>query len=142
MSQTYFGIEIPFIEKMAMDVEKISEDLVHVHLDLQPWQCNSFGVAHGGVMMTLLDFAMAMAAKVKHGHLGGAMTIDMSTSFIKGGKGKIIGRKTLGILVKTSRPSGTGIGLDLFGITLSVESPAPIESQFVRLLKQQFDLPF
>jgi hypothetical protein len=42
MSQTYFGIEIPFIEKMAMDVEKISEDLVHVHLDLQPWQCNSF----------------------------------------------------------------------------------------------------
>ena len=90
MSQTYFGIEIPFIEKMAMDVEKISEDLVHVHLDLQPWQCNSFGVAHGGVMMTLLDFAMAMAAKVKHGHLGGAMTIDMSTSFIKGGKGKMI----------------------------------------------------
>jgi uncharacterized protein (TIGR00369 family) len=75
---------------MAMDVEKISEDLVHVHLDLQPWQCNSFGVAHGGVMMTLLDFAMAMAAKVKHGHLGGAMTIDMSTSFIKGGKGKMV----------------------------------------------------
>jgi uncharacterized protein (TIGR00369 family) len=90
MSHTYFGIEIPFIEKMAMDVEKISEDLVHVHLDLQPWQCNSFGVAHGGVMMTLLDFAMAMAAKVKHGHLGGAMTIDMSTSFIKGGKGKMV----------------------------------------------------
>jgi len=90
MSQTYFGIEIPFIEKMAMDVEKISEDLVHVHLDLQPWQCISFGVAHGGVMMTLLDFAMAMAAKVKHGHLGGAMTIDMSTSFIKGGKGKMV----------------------------------------------------
>jgi uncharacterized protein (TIGR00369 family) len=90
MSQTYFGIEIPFIEKMAMDVEKISEDLVHVHLDLQPWQCNSFGVAHGGGMMTLLDFAMAMAAKVKHGHLGGAMTIDMSTSFIKGGKGKMV----------------------------------------------------
>ncbi len=90
MSQTYFGIEIPFIEKMAMDVEKISEDLVHVHLELQPWQCNSFGVAHGGVMMTLLDFAMAMAAKVKHGHLGGAMTIDMSTSFIKGGKGKMV----------------------------------------------------
>lgn len=90
MSQTYFGIEIPFIEKMAMDVEKISEDLVHVHLDLQPWQCNSFGVAHGGVMMTLLDFAMAMAAKVKHGHMGGAMTIDMSTSFIKGGKGKMV----------------------------------------------------
>lgn len=90
MSQTYFGIEIPFIEKMTMDVEKISEDLVHVHLDLQPWQCNSFGVAHGGVMMTLLDFAMAMAAKVKHGHLGGAMTIDMSTSFIKGGKGKMV----------------------------------------------------
>ena len=90
MSQTYFGIEIPFIEKMAMDVEKISEDLVHVHLDLQPWQCNSFGVAHGGVMMTLLDFALAMAAKVKHGHWGGAMTIDMSTSFIKGGKGKMV----------------------------------------------------
>jgi acyl-coenzyme A thioesterase PaaI-like protein len=41
-------------------------------------------------MMTLLDFAMAMAAKVKHGHLGGAMTIDMSTSFIKGGKGKMV----------------------------------------------------
>jgi uncharacterized protein (TIGR00369 family) len=90
MSQTYFGIEIPFIEKMAMDVEKLSEDLVHVHLYLPPWQCNSFGVAHGGVMMTLLDFAMAMAAKVKHGHLGGAMTIDMSTSFIKGGKGKMV----------------------------------------------------
>lgn len=90
MGKKYFGIEIPFIEKMGFEVVKISDDLVEVSIQIEPWQTNSFGVSHGGVMMTMLDVTMAMAAKVKMNHDGAAMTIDMSTSFMKAAKGKII----------------------------------------------------
>jgi uncharacterized protein (TIGR00369 family) len=74
---------------MGFEAEKISDDLVEVTVEIQPWQTNSFAVSHGGVMMTLLDFTMAMAAKVKMNHDGAAMTIDMSTSFMKAAKGKV-----------------------------------------------------
>ncbi|SMC71690.1 PaaI family thioesterase [Polynucleobacter kasalickyi] len=100
MTKKYFGIEIPFIEKMGFEAEKISEDLVEVTIQIEPWQTNSFGVSHGGVMMTLLDFTMAMAAKVKMNHDGAAMTIDMSTSFMKAAKGKV---KAQGKVLKTGK---------------------------------------
>ncbi|MGF7192229.1 acyl-coenzyme A thioesterase PaaI-like protein [Robbsia andropogonis] len=34
-----------------------------LHLDVQVHRLNSWGVAHGGLVMTLLDSAMALAAQ-------------------------------------------------------------------------------
>jgi uncharacterized protein (TIGR00369 family) len=48
---------------------------------------NSLGTAHGGVIMSLLDVALCTAARTLHPDSVGVVTIDMTTSFIGGGKG-------------------------------------------------------
>ena len=89
MAIDYFGMEIPFLDHLGVVAEKINNDKVKISLDLRPELLNSFEVAHGGIVMTLLDVAMAMSARVKLNHVGGIMTVDMSTSFIRSAKGKI-----------------------------------------------------
>lgn len=86
----YFGMHVPFLDHLGVIAEKIENDKVRITLDLRPELLNSFEVAHGGIVMTLLDVAMAMAARVKLNHVGGIMTIDMSTSFIRSAKDKVI----------------------------------------------------
>jgi uncharacterized protein (TIGR00369 family) len=90
MGVDYFGMEVPFLDHLGIIHEKIDDDRVRVTLELREEMLNSFDVAHGGIVMTLLDVAMAMAARVKLNHRDGIMTIDMSTSFIRSAKEKII----------------------------------------------------
>ncbi|MBK9350441.1 MAG: PaaI family thioesterase [Sulfuritalea sp.] len=54
-----------------------------ISLELRPELMNSFEVSHGGVIMTMLDVAMAVAARTSHDHIGGIMTVEMSLSFIR-----------------------------------------------------------
>jgi uncharacterized protein (TIGR00369 family) len=60
-----------------------------ITLNMQAEHENSFGVAHGGVIMTLLDFAMAAAARSSMNHPLGAITIDMTISFLRPTVGQI-----------------------------------------------------
>jgi uncharacterized protein (TIGR00369 family) len=41
-------------------------------------------------VMTILDFAMAAAARSSHEHILGVITIDMTTSFLRPSKGLLI----------------------------------------------------
>jgi len=54
---------------------------------------NSFGVAHGGLSMTLLDVAMAHAArslnKAQPDGGPGLVTLEMKTSFMRPGTGRL-----------------------------------------------------
>jgi uncharacterized protein (TIGR00369 family) len=77
------------------------EGRFRISLDLKPEYENSFGIAHGGVIMTLLDFAMVAAARSLSDVLLGAMTIDMSFSFLRPSTGKIVVRGTILKLGKT-----------------------------------------
>jgi len=63
---------------------------VRISIDLKPEHANSFQVAHGGLVMTLLDFAMGAAARSAANHALGAVTIDMTTSFLRPSLGKIV----------------------------------------------------
>jgi acyl-coenzyme A thioesterase PaaI-like protein len=40
-----------------------TEQTAVIVLDVQPWMRNSWEVAHGGIVMTMLDVAMAMAGR-------------------------------------------------------------------------------
>jgi len=60
-----------------------------ISLVIQPEFENSFQIAHGGVVMTLLDFAMGAAARSTVNQQLGAMTIDMNVSFLRPSVGKI-----------------------------------------------------
>lgn len=90
MANDYFGTQVPFLDHLGILHEKIGDGQVRVSLELRPEHLNSFAVAHGGVIMSLLDVAMAMSARVKLNHQGGIMTIDMSTNFIRPAKQKVV----------------------------------------------------
>jgi uncharacterized protein (TIGR00369 family) len=100
MKKEYFGIHVPFIAHLGVEAKIIAEGEVESVLELQPHHCNPLGYSHGGVMMTLLDFTMAMSAKTKAKHTGVGLTIDMSIVFMKGGQDKLIVR---GKVLKSGR---------------------------------------
>ena len=84
----YFGLTIPFLDHLGVVPEYAENGKSRITLTMQSEHENSFGVAHGGVIMTLLDFAMA-AARSSMNHPLGAITIDMTISFLRPTVGQI-----------------------------------------------------
>ena len=77
-----FGAVIPFVHHLGMTLERFDGGESTLHLLPRPEHRNSHGVAHGGVVMTLLDVALATAAR--SANLGmGVVTIEMKTSFVR-----------------------------------------------------------
>ena len=71
-----------------MGIEFISADGGRsvVSLNLLARHLNSWSVAHGGVLMTLLDVAMAIAGRSLDSAVGGGITVEMKTSFLQPAK--------------------------------------------------------
>jgi len=86
----YFGLNIPFLDHLGVVAEHAQDGKSRISLELKPEFTNSFAVAHGGLIMTLLDFAMAAAARSAAKHPLGVITIDMTTSFLRPSIGKIV----------------------------------------------------
>ena len=88
-----FAVRIPFIEQIGCEMQRYENGEAEITLDVQDQHTNSFGVAHGGLMMTLLDVAMAHAARslnLDQPDGGpGLVTIEMKTTFMRPGLGKI-----------------------------------------------------
>ncbi len=79
--------KIPFVAHLGLTTEDLGEGTARLSLALEPHMSNSFGTAHGGVIMTLLDVALCTAARTLHPDSTGVVTIDLSTSFIGAGSG-------------------------------------------------------
>lgn len=89
-----FAVRIPFIEQIGCELQRYENGEAEITLDIQEARhTNSFGVAHGGLMMTLLDVAMAHAARSLNLSLPdggpGLVTLEMKTSFMRPGVGQI-----------------------------------------------------
>ena len=87
---SFFGLDIPFLHHLGVVPEYAQDGKSRISLELKPEFTNSFQVAHGGLIMTLLDFAMASAARSAAKHTLGVITIDMTTSFLRPCVGKIV----------------------------------------------------
>jgi uncharacterized protein (TIGR00369 family) len=87
---TYFGLSIPFLTHLGVVPEFAEGGKSRISLVIKPEFENSFQIAHGGVVMTLLDFAMGAAARSTVDQPLGAMTIDMTVSFLRPSIGKIV----------------------------------------------------
>jgi acyl-CoA thioesterase len=78
-----FRNDIPFIKDLGVEFVSADNGRAIVALDLAPRHLNSWSVAHGGVLMTLLDVAMAVAGRSLDPAAGGGVTLEMKTSFLQ-----------------------------------------------------------
>ncbi len=78
-----FPVVVPFVESLGIELHGYSEGHVELRVDLDEAHLNAWEVAHGGVLMTMMDVGMAMAARSATGHGGGVATIEMKSSFMR-----------------------------------------------------------
>jgi uncharacterized protein (TIGR00369 family) len=89
-----FGVEIPFIDLLGIQMNWFEGGESEIAFTPKREHMNSFEVAHGGVIMTLLDIGMATAAR-SIDKSEGVVTIEMKTSFMQPAKGALITRGKL-----------------------------------------------
>jgi uncharacterized protein (TIGR00369 family) len=78
-----FPVRVPFVESLGIELHALGEGTAELRIDLNAAHLNTWDVAHGGVVMTLLDVAMAMAARGGHAQATGVATIEMKASFMR-----------------------------------------------------------
>ena len=86
-----FPLFIPFVEHLGFELIRFGGGSSVLALDLRQELCNSWNVAHGGLTMTLMDVAMAHAARNPDDmNSPGLVTIEMKTSFMRPGLGRLV----------------------------------------------------
>lgn len=78
-----FPGEIPFLHELGLEFLGMGNGEAQVALNLERRHMNSWMVAHGGVVMTLLDVAMAIAGRSLEPEARGGVTVEMKTSFLQ-----------------------------------------------------------
>ena len=96
----FFGVHVPFLAWLDVRGIELREGRAMLKLALRPELLNSLGAAHGGVVCTLLDVAMAAAARSDDLSLR-AVTVGMSVQFMRPGAGELTATGTLLRLTKS-----------------------------------------
>ena len=90
-----FTVHIPFVEMLGFELISFNAGQAEIALELREELTNSRDMAHGGVSMTLLDVAMAHAARSPNQpgqpETHGVVTIEMKTTFMCPGVGRLRG---------------------------------------------------
>lgn len=89
MGETFFGLSIPFLDLLGVQAEHVQQGRAVVSLDVRHELTNSWEVAHGGVVVALLDVSMAVAARSANDHAGGVVTVEMSVNFMQTAAGRL-----------------------------------------------------
>nr|WP_216842280.1 PaaI family thioesterase [Acidovorax sp. SRB_14] len=89
-----FGAEIPFVSHLGFTLHRMDGGHSELHYEAQPQHLNSFAVTHGGASMTLLDVAMATAARSDTPDFG-VVTIEMKTTFMQPARGPLVAKGRL-----------------------------------------------
>ena len=85
-----YGSSIPFVEHIGIQRDT-REGRARVFLEVKPEHRNSWNAVHGGVLMTMLDIAMSLAARLHiQSEPGGILTVDMSVNFVSAATGERI----------------------------------------------------
>jgi uncharacterized protein (TIGR00369 family) len=90
----HFPLRIPFVEALGLELWAFDAGQAELRVDLRQAHLNSWEVAHGGVLMTMLDVAMAMAARSLHRGSPdggpGVATLEMLSSFMRPAEGSLV----------------------------------------------------
>ena len=83
------GRPVPFANLLGVQLAEKASGRVVLTLDLRAELMNSWKAAHGGAVMTLLDIAMAAAARTLDPGAVGVITVEMKTTFIGVARGTL-----------------------------------------------------
>lgn len=92
-----FPAEIPFVKELGLELHACGDGRAELQLPTGQRHLNSWGVVHGGVLMTLLDVAMAQAARStawdamasSQQPAPGVATVEMKTTFLRAAQGHL-----------------------------------------------------
>jgi len=85
------SIESPFVDTLGVQLIGAKDGESELRMPLQDAHMNTWGIAHGGVTMTLLDAALALAARSVAGDGIGVVTVEMKVNFMQPGRGELRG---------------------------------------------------
>jgi len=85
-----FHIHVPFVEHLGVRILHSEPGIVRLRLDPRAELENSWGSMHGGVLMTLLDVALASAGRSLDEDCNGALTVEMKVNFIAAATGTML----------------------------------------------------
>lgn len=77
-----FTKKIPFSEHLGIRVDSLDKGVARLSLVIKPEFMTSWGTAHGGSILSLLDITLSMSARTLYDPPRSIMTIDLSTQFI------------------------------------------------------------
>lgn len=72
----------PFPAHMAMEIHGIDFDTATIHLDLDQFHLQPFGIVHGGVIATLIDTATFWSAFLNLPEDCGLVNIDLKLNYL------------------------------------------------------------
>lgn len=81
---------VPFIDHLGVRREHAENGEATVSVELRPELLNNHAAGHGGVVMTLLDCAMAHAALSRVDYAREVVTVDMNVAFLKPASGRLV----------------------------------------------------
>ncbi|MDY0011783.1 MAG: PaaI family thioesterase [Rhodocyclaceae bacterium] len=90
LHQNILNYRNPFIGHLGLQCEHAEHGRVVMALDVRPEQRNGAGNAHGGVVMTMLDACLGLAAMSTDAQFRLVVTLNLSTSFVRAGKGRLV----------------------------------------------------
>jgi uncharacterized protein (TIGR00369 family) len=79
----FFGVSVPFLDLLGVRGERSQGGETELSLEVRPDLTNHFHGVHGGVVATMLDVAMASAARSLHPELPGVVTVGMTLNYLR-----------------------------------------------------------
>lgn len=89
-----FVPRIPFVDLLGFELLHFDGGASELGFDPRPEHLNTFDVVHGGVVLSLMDVAMAVAARSVQKDMG-VVTIELKTSFMRSARGRLMARGAL-----------------------------------------------
>jgi uncharacterized protein (TIGR00369 family) len=77
-----FMKKIPFSQHLGIQVDALEKGVARLSMAIRPEFMTSWGTAHGGSILALLDITLSMTARTLYDPPRSIMTIDLSTQFI------------------------------------------------------------
>ncbi|MDG1162060.1 MAG: PaaI family thioesterase [Burkholderiales bacterium] len=91
-NSTGIDIFIPFAEHLGIRAHFYDAGEAEISMTLRSEHENSWGAAHGGVILSVFDMVMGLSAKSVDPSASGAITIELKTNFLQTVTGSILAK--------------------------------------------------